>query len=73
MSSPAPGALTAAVADEARSVPGELLVLGAEAVMDAPGWSESSQSAMANASPAVHYREHAGKIALSRYRTRHPH
>lgn len=65
MSDSALDVVTTAVADAARSVPGELLVLGAEAVIDTPGWSESSQSAFANASPAVHYREHAGKIALA--------
>ena len=65
MSGAAFNAVTAAVADAARGVPGELLVLGAEAIMDAPRWSEASGSALVNASPAAHYREHAGKIALA--------
>ena len=59
------GAVTAAVADAAQSVPRELLVLGAEAIVDASEWSEASQAALVNASPAAHYREHASKIALA--------
>lgn len=58
-----------AAADAAERVPGELLALGVQAVMAAPRWSEASQVALINASPAAHYREHASRIALAWSRT----
>ncbi|MYH72955.1 MAG: hypothetical protein F4153_10355 [Acidimicrobiia bacterium] len=57
------GVVTDAVVEAALHVPGDLLNLGAESVESASKWSMKSQSALIEASPAPHYREHAERIA----------
>ena len=56
-------AVTEAAVDAAVGVPGELLAAGAAAIVNAPRWSVTAQSALIDASPATHYQEHAEKIA----------
>lgn len=63
MSGEAVDEVTATAVNAALAVPGELLIAGAESVVDAVGWSAASQAALISASPAVHYQEHAKKIA----------
>ena len=58
-----------AAVDAAIHVPGDLLAAGAAAIEDTPGWSTGSQSALIDASPAAHYREHAETIAQAWSRT----
>lgn len=55
--------LTGAVVEAARTVPGELLMTGADAVASTGGWSKHARTVLVDASPAGHYRHHAEKIA----------
>lgn len=55
--------ITDAIVEAATHVPADLLVAGAAAVEGAPRWSARSESALLNAIPAAHYREHASKIS----------
>ena len=53
----------AAIVKAAINVPEDLLVKGAAAIEGSPQCSSRSQSALLNAIPASHYREHASKIS----------
>ena len=55
--------LTDAIVEAAIHVPEDLLVRGAVAIEGAPQWSLHTQSALFNAIPAAHYREHASNIS----------
>ena len=55
--------VTDAVVDAARQVPPQHLLAGAAAVADAAGWTTTAQARLIDASPAMHYRQHADRIA----------
>ena len=61
--------VTAAIVEAAIHVPEDLLVTGAAAIDGLPLWSARSQSALLNAIPAPHYREHASNISRAWART----
>ena len=52
-----------AIVEAAIHVPEDLLTTGAAAIEGSLRWSPSSQSALLNAIPAAHYREHAKRIS----------
>ena len=61
--------VTSAIVEAAIHVPEDLLVKGATAIEGSPQWSPRSQSALLNAIPASHYREHASNISRAWART----
>ena len=61
--------VTAAIVEAAIHVPEDLLVRGTTTIEGSPRWSPRSRSALLNAIPASHYREHASNISREWART----
>lgn len=55
--------VTEAAVAAALEVPSHHLAAGADAVVDLPGWTPNAQATLIDASAAVHYRQHAERIA----------